>query len=225
MCFSANASFGSAVVLISLGTSASLINQDETQKMFTAIPLLFGIQQLAEGIVWLTIDRGEMVFLNQLSLIIYLIFALIYWPVWLPLSVLKIEQNMKRKKFIRILAGFGMIASVYSFWLLLSGAPQANVVGHSIKYSFLNWENKFPLNYYLIGYLIPSVLPLFVATFQYARTIGYLIISGLLLTLLIRNESVTSVWCFFSAIISLFIAFNSIRSRYLVTEVIREDIN
>lgn len=59
--------------------------------MLAAVPLMFAAQQVTEGIVWLTIgdqsERPE----NLAAVAVFLVFALVVWPLWVPLSLLKAE--------------------------------------------------------------------------------------------------------------------------------------
>ena len=54
MCFSATASFSAGTVLLGLGTLALKSADRPRELMFAAIPLLFAIQQLTKGVIWLT---------------------------------------------------------------------------------------------------------------------------------------------------------------------------
>lgn len=49
MCFSAPVSFSAGAVLLGLGSA-----KRPRELPFAAIPLLFAIQQLSEGVIWLT---------------------------------------------------------------------------------------------------------------------------------------------------------------------------
>jgi len=54
MCFWAGASFGASVVLSIIGTAAIMKARTIPQGLFAGIPVLFSIQQLAEGMLWLS---------------------------------------------------------------------------------------------------------------------------------------------------------------------------
>ena len=63
MCFSATASFSAGVVLLGLGTLTLKSARGRRELPLAAIPLLFAIQQLTEGVIWLTF-RYEAPMLN-----------------------------------------------------------------------------------------------------------------------------------------------------------------
>lgn len=80
MCFSATASFTSAAVLLTVGAGTLSLNQEKENRMFAAIPILFGIQQASEGVVWLTIGQVASADLLKWAVITFLAFALVIWP-------------------------------------------------------------------------------------------------------------------------------------------------
>jgi hypothetical protein len=54
MCFSATASFTAGTVLSAIGVVTVTKAERPSEVPFAMIPLLFGVQQLIEGVVWLT---------------------------------------------------------------------------------------------------------------------------------------------------------------------------
>jgi len=55
MCFSAGASFASGFVISAIGVATVKEVHKPSQWVFAVIPLLFGIQQLADGCLWITV--------------------------------------------------------------------------------------------------------------------------------------------------------------------------
>jgi len=51
MCFSATASFASGVLLSTVGAATIRENKEPSRRLFAAIPMVFGLQQLSEGFV------------------------------------------------------------------------------------------------------------------------------------------------------------------------------
>ena len=54
MCFSATASFVASGALSALGVATLRATQRKAEIPFATIPLLFGIQQFVEGVLWLS---------------------------------------------------------------------------------------------------------------------------------------------------------------------------
>jgi hypothetical protein len=59
MCFSPEASFAGSVIVFSIGIATVRKVHKSSQLVFAGIPLFFGIQQFAEGLLWLTILHAE----------------------------------------------------------------------------------------------------------------------------------------------------------------------
>ena len=67
MCFSATASFTAGVLLLGAGALTVRSARSPRELPLAAIPRLFSIQQLIEGVVWLTF-RYEAPLLNESAL-------------------------------------------------------------------------------------------------------------------------------------------------------------
>lgn len=208
MCFSMSVSYGSAALLIATGAATSLGNQTKPRRMVAAIPLLFGVQQAAEGIVWQTMGQEAAISLNQFGILLFLTFVYVVWPSWLPWSLYNIESNEKRKRILKIIGGMGLGISLLAAIVLYSAEVEAYVVGHSVGYNFRNLHRSWPPNIEFPLYLTPTMVPFFISSLRTVKRAGYLVFGSLLIAQVINQEATTSVWCFFAALISLYIAVN-----------------
>ncbi len=209
MCFSASASFGSAAVLMSLGSSASKLNQEPKQKMFVALPFIFGFQQLCEGFVWISL--GEQSSLQNFAVRAFLFFALAFWPVWLPWSLYALEKKPERKAVLKGLGWLGAFFSVGAIWILFRGGPRAAAAGHSIAYSFSGFQYLVTPSVDAVAYILTALIPFFISSERKVKVTGALIFAGLLFSHIHRQETVTSVWCFFAALTSVYIVYEVFR--------------
>ncbi len=217
MCFSASVSFGASVLL--LGTGVSTIKRVESPKMlaFASIPILFGIQQLSEGILWMTLPQPDLITWQRTSIYLFLIFAQIIWPTWIPLSMWLIEKDKGRKKILRYLLILGGTISTYLIYWILTADVSAFILGRHIKYSFY-FPNQ---DLYVALYLLASIPPLFIASLKKIKLFGWSLIGSLALSYIFFFHYVVSVWCFFAAILSvqilLIIVYNNKEQKTAVT--------
>jgi len=109
-----------------------------------------------------------------------------------------------------------VIVSVYAAILLIRGQPAAHVAGHSIAYSYEERGPALVLALYLPGYVLPTVVPFFVSTISRAKLMGTVLFLSLLATFLIERQALTSVWCFFAAILSVLIVLSISRDHRLI---------
>jgi len=203
MCFSASASFGAAVVLSVIGVASIKKAQQPNEKAFAAIPLIFAVQQVFEGFIWLADQNPAFQFMQPLSTYAFLIFAQIVWPVWIPFSILLLDKTEKYKKIRQVLLGVGSISSLYLTYCLINYPVIGKVEGYHIAY-IQNYPEQ--LNY-LSGfiYMIATVLPPFFTSIKRLWILGAAIFVSYLITALFYEDYIVSVWCFFAAVISAFV--------------------
>jgi hypothetical protein len=60
-----------------------------------------------------------------------------------------------------------------------------------------------------------SVVPFFVSTMRRAKLMGGVLVLALIATFIIERQALTSVWCFFAAILSGFMVFGLDEQRRL----------
>jgi len=200
MCFSAGASFTGSAVLSAIGIASVRSAHEPSDKLFAGIPLFFAIQQCAEGVVWLTLRSGENQGLGRFAAYIFLLMALVIWPVMIPLAVGKMEKNEKREKIIHGILFGGVILSFYYSYCLMSFSVTPVINGFHIQY-----VNNFPGSMGLAAfgvYIIATMTPLFISTVKRMYLFGILIFISCAVTGFFYKEYLTSVWCFFAALIS-----------------------
>jgi len=201
MCFSANASFGAGIVLSVIGVAAIKKVQHPSQILFASIPLLFAVQQISEGILWLTLANPAYTVLSQVMTHVFLFFAQFFWPLWVPIAILMLEREDKRKKIQKILVGIGIFVALFSAYSLLTYHVQAKIIGYHVTYS-VDYPN--PLGRFSgIFYFIATVIPPFFSHIKRMWMFGTTIFISYLITAIFYDHYLVSVWCFFASIISI----------------------
>lgn len=131
MCFSATASFVAGTALGAAGTATIRRAKAPAWKPFAAIPLLFGVQQLLEGIVWVTFGMPH---LQVLAASGYLFFALVFWPAFVPYAVWRVEPDPRWKAILAWFAWFGAAIGLYLFSWLIQGQASVTFAGRGLAY-------------------------------------------------------------------------------------------
>jgi hypothetical protein len=201
MCFSATGSFAISGVLTAVGAVSLARTSSTPHRMFAAVPLLFAAQQAAEGTVWLTMDGGHAA-LHGLAMTIFLGIALIVWPTWLPFALRLVERRPGRRRALGALFWAGGAVALYAAVFLARFRPVAQIAGHSIRYDYAGGGDGTSDLLYLLAYAAPTVVPFFVSTLKMARTIGVMLVVSLVASVVVQHDTLTSVWCFFAALLS-----------------------
>ena len=217
MCFSATASFGAGVVLSIIGIASIKKIQHPSQILFASIPLLFAVQQIAEGVLWVTLPNPANTLLSQVMTYVFLFFAQFFWPLWVPIAILMLEKESKRKRFQKILVGMGMIVALYFAYCLISYPVHAKIVGYHVTYK-VEYPNLLG-RYGGIFYLIATVVPPFFSHIKRMWMFGTTMFISYLITAIFYDHYVVSVWCFFASIISISIYAIMIEIRNITKKI------
>ena len=205
MCFSAAASFAGSAVVSAVGIVTVRKAKKPNQRLFAAIPLLFGLQQLVEGMLWVTLTSGEHDWLQNIAAYTFFMIALVIWPVVVPLSMWFMEEVEKRKRILAGLIVIGGIVSLFSAFSLISDDVTPQINGHLIQY--VHELPQTPGNIGFILYLSSTIAPLFVSSVRRMRLFAILITLSLLIAAIFFSQHLTSVWCFFAALTSVVIYY------------------
>lgn len=201
MCFSANASLGAGLALSIIGVLSIKKVQRPSLLLFASIPFIFGVQQLAEGVLWLTLPHPEYINTQRVATFVFLFFAQLLWPLWVPIAILMAEKKETRKNVQKVLVGLGLLMSFYLAYCLLTFNVEAKIVGKHITY-FQNYPVSLQ-PYSMVLYLIVTITPTFFSHVKHMWLLGVCILISYIITMIFYEHYVVSVWCFFSSIISL----------------------
>lgn len=200
MCFSAEASFAGGIIITAIGVATVTKVHKSSQLVFASIPLFFGLQQFTEGILWITLPNPDQASIQKFSTYLFLIMADVLWPMMIPLSVLFMEENQKKKKILRIFLILGACLSAYYATCLILFNVNPEISGYHIQY-----HTGFPKSLALVTfaiYLTVTITPLFVSSIKRTHMLGVFMFLSCAVTAIFFTQYLTSVWCFFAALIS-----------------------
>jgi len=210
MCFSASASFIASGALVALG-GVSLASAQKKDRLLALIPIFFGIQQFAEGMQWLSVNSGSS---SPLFGYLFLFFALILWPVYVPLVVFLLDK--KERKILGWLTFVGAVVAVYFLAILMNNPLGIDKFNSCIRYSF---DLPF-VSFVAMAYMVVIVGSMCVSSLRFFRYFGILVGILGLVSWLFFEFAFISVWCFFAAVVSL-IFFFYIKYRKKVDKVLK----
>lgn len=202
MCFSAQASIISAIGLLIIG-AASLKKAYPYKPLypFASLPIFFGIQQAFEWLVWTGFDQNlsEYIYYGSLG---FLFFGLIFWPFWIPFSLFSLEHKPKRKLLLGLFAGCGAFYSLIILGLGCCSFTTA-IAQHHVEY-FIPGLDKYT-SLLTILYLLFTIVPFFFATHHMLWLFGLGLFFAFVASLTMFAGTIVSIWCFFAAILSVFV--------------------
>lgn len=201
MCFSATASFSAGAVLTGLGAVSLSKASSPREYPFASIPLLFGIQQITEGFVWLSMTHPDYAFLQEGSMWFFLLFAQPLWPILIPWSMWLLENDEKRKKRLSIFVKIGGILAAYLLYCLFTFEMTAGIMENHIRYYLYFPQALLFLTF--PAYLLSTLVPTFISSVPRMRIYAIVNLISFGVSLLFYLEYLVSVWCFFAAGLSV----------------------
>jgi len=214
MCFSAGASITAGVLLTVVGTETLRKVHKPEQIAFASIPVVFAFQQFSEGAIWLTNGKPGLESIQAVATTVFLIMAQVIWPLLVPIAVLLMEHHKIRKRILYVLCGVGAVAAAYYAYSMIAFNAYAKISNLHIEYKT---RIQAPLGIVgmagIASYLIATLVPFVVSSVKRTFILGIIIGLSFIVSIIFFRLYLTSVWCFFAAVIS-FLIYYTIRSSH-----------
>ncbi len=201
MCFSAAASFGASAVLTGIGIASIKEVKDSSQYPFASIPLIFGVQQLMEGFVWVSATHDAWAGFQAPASYGFLGIAQIIWPLLFPIAFSLVEKDMGRKRLMKLLQIPGIIIAAYFLYVMVFFNLDTWIINHHVFYD-IDFPRKL-IPYAAGFYLAASIAPPLLSKDFRIKLIGVILLAGYLITRIFFQPSLISVWCFFGIACSI----------------------
>ncbi|MCE9590875.1 MAG: hypothetical protein K8S99_10160 [Planctomycetes bacterium] len=219
MCFSATASFGLSGLLLVTG-GYCLQRSARGNRSFVplaVVPIGFGVQQFFEGCVWLALGRAEPGLVKPFALA-YLFFALLFWPVWIPLSAALTERRPRARRFMWCATWLGLLGGLvlYAPFLTHPGFFDVTLIDHSIHYTIeqspalghvpgVPWlHDAFPWIWQVLYILLVST-PLLASSERRLADFGFAVLLSAVVSHIFFSYAFESVWCYFAAVMAFYL--------------------
>ena len=199
MCFSATASFVAGSALSVLGIATLRATRRRAETAFAAVPLLFGIQQMVEGALWLSF-RFDAPQLKVASTYLFSLFSHVLWPIYIPFAIGLLETVPWRRRVIRSFQAIGLGVGSYLLYNLVE-LPVTAVAAPNIVYVSPHFFQVPVMSLYLAA----TCVSCFFSSWAIVRLFGALALALFLLAYGFFTVALISVWCFFAAVLSLII--------------------
>ncbi len=197
MCFSATASFIAGSALSAAGIVTLRMTERRAEIPFAMIPLLFGIQQLIEGMVWLSLRNGSP-WPNTTLTFVFTLFSHVLWPIFVPFAVARLETVPWRKKALATCQVAGLAVGLYFLYFILRFPVTSRILGNHIVYDSPHFYVEWATLLYLVGAAGGGLL----SSSKIIRAFGALLLVTYVAAYAIHAATLVSMWCFFAAIMS-----------------------
>lgn len=216
MCFSLQASAIASITLMIIGSLTVKNNYAYKTRFIAMIPFIFGLQQASEAIIWLQFFVPLSKAIIDIATYFFLICAYAIWPLWVPTALWYAESdiNTKKKLLISIISG-AAIASLLLYYLSMHKPHSTITCAHIVYTTHIKQYWYIPGS---IAYLLATIAPWFITHFYRFWIMGIALIISYGLSLWLYLNALTSVWCFFAALLSGLLLIILDKNKPLITK-------
>jgi len=198
MCFSATASLVAGGALSAAGGLTMMQAKTKSELPFASIPLLFGIQQAIEGVVWLSFGAP---LLHTIATYAYMMFSHVLWPIFVPVSIMLLERDPLRKKILWMFSLMGLAVGSYLAYYIITDVATVQVINHSLCYRSPNFYPTLIMMFYLMV----TCGSCFFSSHRIINFFGLALALSFAIAAWFFFETFFSVWCFLAAILSVLV--------------------
>jgi hypothetical protein len=139
----------------------------------------------------------------------FLFFSHFFWLAWVPLSVWLTEDDSGRSRMLIVLCALGTLLglAIYLPALVMPESLTVSIVNRSIDYTIaLNMETEFNVGAIRLGYGAIIIGALALSSDRRIQIFAGLVGASLMVTYVFYEYALISVWCFFAAGLSAYLA-------------------
>lgn len=208
MCFSATASLTAGSILLGVGVMTTRNARTGGERAYAAIPLLFAIQQLTEGVVWLSFGWGISA-VTATATQLYSFFSHVLWPVYVPIAAWLIEPDRNRRRMLAVVCLAGLGVGAYLLYAMFAYPIVATPVGGHIDYVSPHFYIAASMGLYLTATTVSLIL----SSHRWVKLFGVLALGSAVAAYALYARWFISVWCFFAAGMSVVVALHLLAAR------------
>ena len=202
MCFSPGADAVVGGIVVGIGVDALRHVREPKQILVASLPLLFGLHQLDEALVWLGLQGRISESVERVGIWVYVLFALAALPVLVPIAVLAVERSPGRKRLIGALAALGIAVGVSLAVAVFHGSVNAVIDGRHISYDVSALQRGGQIT---ALYVVAACGALIASSHRDLSTLGLLNLIAVPVLMWMTVSGFISLWCFWAAIVSVLI--------------------
>lgn len=211
------ANFALAGMLLVIGILTLNKVSHANEWVFASLPLLFGLHQFDQGIVWLGLFHVVGPQGLHAAATLFVFYAQAVLPLLVPLAVWLLERPGAKKNLLAVLVLVGALLAVYVAWGLAHEATQVSVRNGLLVYDNPATEHLWVAVLYILTTCGSLVLSRSVAI----QMFGWLNLIGLVAVYLLAQYSFTALWCLYAALISAMLYLHFIERRIAFLSALR----
>ena len=196
MCFSAQADLVGGVVVSGIGIDVLRHVKGRRRYLpMAALPMMLGLHQIDEAFVWWGLQGHVGSAVGTAATWIYLLFAFVVLPVYVPVAALCIETDRRRRRAMQPFIVLGVVVAVVLLAAMLRGPVRAEL-GHL----HLGYSTDLRAGGCVGGlYVVATCGALLVSSHRDIAVFGVLNLIAVLVLAKLALDGFASLWCGWAA--------------------------
>jgi hypothetical protein len=215
VCFSPQGDLIGGIVVGAIGIDVVRhVDWRRDQFALAALPLLLAAHQLDETFVWWGLQGHVPAGVGRVATWIYLLFAFVVLPVYVPVAVRRLEPPGGRRTAMAAFVALGVTVSVVLLATMVKGPVTAALGNYHVSYG-TGLHAGFGI---VVAYVVATCGSLLFSSVRIVAVFGLVNLVAVAVLAHLAVDGFASLWCAWAAVTSAVIAVhirNSGRSRAL----------
>ncbi len=197
MCFSPEGDVAGGVIVTAIGIDTCRHLKGRKEYLLLAVlPLVLGAHSLIESFVWWQL-RGDVPYeVGRIATWAYLLIALVVVPVLVPLAVMMLEPNRRRRLVIAPFVLLGTAVAVVLFVTMLHGPVTVRLGAYHLAYSI-----GLRYGVLVVGlYVLATCGSMLASGYRDIVIFGLANLAAVIVLARLTADGFTSLWCFYAAL-------------------------
>jgi hypothetical protein len=205
VCFSPQADLAGGLVICAIGVDvARHVRRRRDLLLLAGIPMLLGVHQLIEALVWWWLQGHLPGGLGRVALWAYLLIAFVVLPVYVPAAVTALEPTRRRKQLMVPFIVIGSVIAVVLLAAMVRGPVGVKLAPYHLSYSIRLSDGLLVIACYVVA-VCGSLL---VSGYRDVAIFGLVNLVAVVIIAWLTVSGFASVWCGWAALSSAAVALH-----------------
>ena len=205
MCFSPQADLVGGLVICAIGVDAARhVRRRRDFLLVACIPLLLGVHQLIEALVWWWLQGYVPDGIGRVALWAYLLIAFVVLPVVVPAAVIALEPTRRRSQLMVPFIVIGSVIAVVLLAAMIGGPVGVKLAPYHLSYSIRLSDGLLVIACYVVA-VCGSLL---VSGYRNVAIFGIVNLVAVVIIARLTVSGFASVWCGWAALSSAAVALH-----------------
>jgi hypothetical protein len=217
VCFSPQADLVGGLVICAIGVDAARhVRRRRDFLLVACIPLLLGVHQLIEALVWWWLQGYVPDGIGRVALWAYLLIAFVVLPVVVPAAVIALEPTRRRSQLMVPFIVIGSVIAVVLLAAMIGGPVGVKLAPYHLSYSIRLSDGLLVIACYVVA-VCGSLL---VSGYRNVAIFGIVNLVAVVIIARLTVSGFASVWCGWAALSSAAVALHC---RFAKPAAVRSD--